>query len=802
MNRKLITAIMTAALVLGVAVSAMAATKVRDQITNYPTMGERHVLVILAQFPDKKFHNADPAKVIGDMLNKEGYSDFGATGSVRDYFVDNSCGQYTPIMDVYGPVTLPREMAYYGGMTSTANDARPREMIRDACQLLDDEINFRDYDLDGDGYIDNVYLFYAGYSQADGADPNTVWPHASYAWNELRAEFDGVKLDHYACSNEVEFLTGNLVGIGSFCHEFSHVLGLPDLYPTDYSHSQTAGTWSLLASGGYNNNCHTPPYLTAYERYALGWLTAEELTADGKLHTLSDISTNSAYKIATSNPDEYFLIEYRRKAGWDAYLPGEGLLVWHIDYDKDLWANNKVNNDAKHQRISLVAADNILTDETRPADAYPGSGDVTELSNLKCFGATVVPIGLFNIKESEENATVQFNVIATDSKLADPQPLEPTELTPISAKISWQPVEGAESYIVDVYTKNRSGSYTTRSYVSGYRLAEVQGTSLTVEGLQPESDYNYCVRAMGGTHISDYCREQTLTTLNKDFTFFAPEAKEVTGVDDTSFTANWEALAEADDYEVNVYEVNYGATVNESNDIADFTNDWYLSSATTSVFPGYFGEEAPGLSFTANDDYIRSPLHSDMEVSKISFWYRGTSVQDGNELEILGYTASNEWKLIKSISPVLRESGGYVETISKLSFPCSAIAITYRRPRNVGSVAIDDVEVEYNAAELTPVSNFTAVKTGNNLSLNVTGLKPATNYRFEVRGLSGSRQSLYSVGQNVRTLDESAIVEIKNNTTANAEMFDLTGRSVKAGSTLPHGVYIIRTDRGNVKTAR
>lgn len=748
-----------------------ASRRVNDQITDYPASGERKVLVVLAAFSDKKFVTPDPATTFSDMLNKEGYADYGADGSARDYFIDNSSGLYKPEMVVYGPVVLPHNMAYYGAMTSTANDARPQEMIRDACQLLDNEIDFREYDLDGDGYIDNVYLFYPGYSQAECGDPNTVWPHASYAWNKLHAEFDGVKLDHYACSNEIEAASNNPVGIGTFCHEFTHVLGLPDLYATNASHQQDAGEWSLMASGGYNNNGHTPPNLTAYERYALGWLEPTEAAPTGQQLCLPGIESNKAYRISTSNPNEYYLIENRQQKGWDRYIPGHGMLIWHIDYDKKQWAANTVNNDVAHQRIELVEADGLAQGKSHPGNAYPGTTDATcitgnTLPGFRPFGAEAVALGLYNIKEVTDadgsgDTQVLCNVMNTSAKLPAPEVEPATEVTPVAFTINWREVEGADAYVVDVYRKVREGSFVTKIYEPGYRLIETTGHSLKVENLQPATDYHFAVRAMGGASISDYCAEQTATTLDKDFTFMIPETDTPGEITSTSFRASWQPLDEAEAYLVSVYEADIAAVRTERNDIAGgiaAPGQWASSSSSTSPFPGYYGAEAPGLTMTANDDFLRSPLCEGLEVTRVKFWYRGTSQQDHNLIEVMGYTSADEWKTIGSIGEVERDKEGYTAEFVNPAYPCNAAVIAYRRPFNAGSIAIDDVEVEYSATTLTPLEAYTEVNAGNALTLEVSGLKPSTRYRYEVRALDGAnRFSRLSVGRNVSTTAESGI---------------------------------------------
>lgn len=236
----------------------------------FPAHGPQKVLVILVEYKDRKFVLGDKAHEHFDaMLNKEGYDEYGATGSVRDYFINSSDGQFYPDFDVYGPVTLENKMSYYGGDTMTTIDENAWKMIPEACQLIDDEVDLSQYDCDGDGFIDNVYVYYAGLGQAQGGSASSVWPHS---WNITLATkdeyiFDGVKLDHYATSNEWlgNASSGHPDGIGTFVHEFSHVLGLPDLYSTNYNYDAfTPGAWSVMDQGPFNNESRTPPQYSAF----------------------------------------------------------------------------------------------------------------------------------------------------------------------------------------------------------------------------------------------------------------------------------------------------------------------------------------------------------------------------------------------------------------------------------------------------------------------------------------------------------------------------------------------------------
>ena len=228
--------------------------------SNFPVKGDVKALVILVNYKDVKFQTPNPSAYFSDMLMKQGFSEYGATGSAYDYFFDNSDGQFRPQFDCYGPVDLPNNRSYYGGNNSNDEDKAPEEMIIHAVELLDDEVDFSQYDTDGDGFVDNVYVFYAGRGEADGGGTNSVWPHSyNIYWGAGRiCQADGVMFDYYACSNEWDGAKPD--GIGTFVHEFSHVMGLPDLYDVDYENAEyvTPGAWSVLDMGNYNNNSRTP----------------------------------------------------------------------------------------------------------------------------------------------------------------------------------------------------------------------------------------------------------------------------------------------------------------------------------------------------------------------------------------------------------------------------------------------------------------------------------------------------------------------------------------------------------------
>ena len=294
-------------------------------------------LIILVNFSDLSWTKADHAEM-DSMINGQNYTrnysyyDYGSTvrvnarGSAKQYFHDSSFGQYNPDFTVIGPVTVSRGYAYYGSNDSGGDDQHPEEMVAEACQLADQQgVDFTQFDNDGDGDIDFVYIFYAGNQESDGAGDNYIWPHSYeldnyYYRSHATVRLDGKRLNKYACSGEIEYYSNTHDGIGTFCHEFSHVLGLPDLYVTDYNSNQkTMGQWDILDAGPYNNNGNTPPLYSAYEQFFMGWLTPTVISDTGTYSLQPLTQAQQAYLICAGgshnlvgnnpNPTTFYLLE-------------------------------------------------------------------------------------------------------------------------------------------------------------------------------------------------------------------------------------------------------------------------------------------------------------------------------------------------------------------------------------------------------------------------------------------------------------------------------------------------------------
>ncbi len=386
----------------------------------FPSKGSPKGLVILVQYKDVKFKIREPQKAIHAQMNEKGYSKGRATGSAADYFSDQSHGVFTPTFDVVGPITLSRPMAYYGQRSYTEHDAKGPEMIKEACEILSkEETDFSQYDNDKDGVVDLVFVIYAGYSEAQGGPSSAIWPHA---WTLSQAGFSDVKLgtvraDRYACTSELKGAAGVFLdGIGTFCHEFTHCFGLPDFYDTSavFIGNYGVGRWSLMDRGSYNNDSHTPAGYTSYERMFVGWLEPKQLTKP-TLVTLNPIHTHNDACIIVSdkNPNEYFLLENRQRSGWDAFLPGNGLMITHVDYSEGAWSSNTVNRtDNPHPLFQIVAADGSPSYSDEESDLFPGPWNKREFTDSSQPAATLYSgdnLGKPITNISEENGKVTFS---------------------------------------------------------------------------------------------------------------------------------------------------------------------------------------------------------------------------------------------------------------------------------------------------------------------------------------------------------------------------------------------------------
>ena len=426
----------------------------------FPHTGSPKALVILVEFQDVKFKTSDPVATFTHYLKGAGEDAPEANnayvtnvtkgmvnhGSVSQYFNDMSQRKFTPQFDIVGPVTVKKNSAYYGSNTG-GTDANFKEMIAEACKNVSTNVNFADYDQDNDGYIDLVYIIYAGYSESFGGNSaDCLWPKSGSAtFNEPGTnnllKLDGKQIYRYGINNELNAtptVVNNqfngmplLNGIGLFCHEFSHTMGLPDLYPTVEASrvdNQNPEYWDLMDGGEYTYNGYIPTPYSPWEMDVMGWTAPTELGDEAKQVNLDSYATSrTAYKINGEN-DEYLLIQNIQADGWwmgIAKAFKTGMLVWRIDYPyTTVSLDNRLNNEKGKPNVMIVPADGYVisdynhgdgkrwTDEdynlSIKGDPFPGAKKVTELLSVELNNSTLEK-PFYNIKET--NGVITFDYL-------------------------------------------------------------------------------------------------------------------------------------------------------------------------------------------------------------------------------------------------------------------------------------------------------------------------------------------------------------------------------------------------------
>lgn len=371
----------------------MSASSMPKRTGEVVNKGKARIPVLLVQYTDKKFLDSNPLSTFEKFFKD------GAT-SARQYFEDQSNGMFQPQFDIYGPYTLPGNRATYGGNDYRGDDKGVGTMVAQACIGLSGQIDFSKYDNDGDGECDTVIVLYAGEGEASSDVDESIW---SCQWELSSSDYqkaltyNSTKIDRFAVFNELNVMSGapKVEGIGTFCHEFSHCLGLPDFYDTNYNGHFGMASWSLMDSGSYNDDGYTPIGYSAYEKEFMGWLKIDD-AADNIHYTLpvfnsGNATTDKAVKITNpADASEYYIIENRAQQGWDTYMPTEGLIISHVTYSKSAWDGNYVN-DYDLQRMTLIPADGELKLNrfTYAGDIYYEPDEQSLLGDLWPYGNAV-----------------------------------------------------------------------------------------------------------------------------------------------------------------------------------------------------------------------------------------------------------------------------------------------------------------------------------------------------------------------------------------------------------------------------
>ncbi len=688
-----------------------------EAMQRFPLKGSPQSLVILAEFTNKKFTIANPQEKFTALLNEKGYSQNGGTGSARDYFSDNSYGNFTPEFVVVGPVQLDNTYNYYGE-NDEDGDKRARQMIIDACRKADTlGVNFADYDTDGDGYVDNVFVYYAGYNEAEQGGDDTVWPHRWKISTLQSLKIDGVYIDDYACTSELRGNSGTtMCGIGTFVHEFGHVLGLPDLYATDGSEHITLRNWDVMDYGPYNNEGRTPPAYSAYERFFLGWLkptvlnaptfvTLDTLTASNEACLITQTREHNMNGVRPS-PNQFLMLENRQKKGWDAYLPGHGLLVTRVNYSAAKWNYNTVNNDPTDMGVVIIAANPSAFNTT--SDTYPGSNNVTIYRPTLHSGEE---IGQVLTYISEKNGIVSFRYDGGGDgyPVYDEFPASLDKFTTVQEVPSDSQSVAVHGRWIDEPLKVslQSGAQFQIAIADSVN-APVWGTSLTLaQSADSVIDAALLVRYFPQVASFGLVDRDTILLVKDKYTTFiialsgeltrpilveVPVATEATGTTTSSFVAHWEAAFDATGYYLSVYSIDSTDTgvLTEGFDSfgAQPSVDWLASFNV--VNSSIFGQNAPSVVFDTEADTLVSERYC-FPITKISFWMHNMGAS-GSVLCVDGY-ANGVWTRIDSI--VVDKT--MVRTTQEMPLPAdnafTRFRITYQKKD--GKVFFDDFTVHF-----------------------------------------------------------------------------------------------------------
>ena len=501
--------------------------------------GVRHGLIILAQFPDLEFSYSRTD--FENLINGE------QSNTALSYFKDQWKDGYTFRFDITEPVTLPNSYKFYGANNSDDDEDNAPQMIIDACAAVGPEVDFSAYDNDGDGEVDNVFVFYAGPNESEGAGDNYIWPHMWYANSGAGLTFrrDGVLVDNYACTSELRiddnrttFTT--LATIGTFCHEYTHTFGIPDLYDTDDEDSggYAEAMWysiDLMDGGNHNDEGKTPPNYSAVERWFFGISKGKPLVVRDEEYTLRPVQENGDYYILeTDDEREVFLFECRQESGWDTHIGGSGLLIYHIDYSEnvqDRWKLlNTVNTDPSHQCVDLIEPDPEARKQYQAAvknrnyDAIHlmASHAFWPFENVSVYTCDTdpaftfwsdadSPLGLANIRRNPDGS-VTFTVFNALEDKAPAVKIDNRTAFQDACIIQWSSVDPSFTGNSIIRYRQSDAAQLTEVEVRPYETGKY---AFVIDGLKPGTSYDLFILCKKGNIPGPVCDASFTTKSDK-----------------------------------------------------------------------------------------------------------------------------------------------------------------------------------------------------------------------------------------------------------------------------------------------
>lgn len=476
-----------------------------------------------------------------------------------------------------------------------------------------------------------------------------------------------------------------------------------------------------MGTGPYNNNQNTPPLMSSFEQAELGWLNYTPLNSKTnsvvKIPSLDSIPMGMKISVP-GKPNEYFIVENRQQTGWDTYLPGHGLLVWHVDMDSTAWATNRVNADPQHQHLKLVEADG--TPDSDAGDPFPGSRDITSY-DFKSWDEDNI-FGFAYIDEPGDG-NVKFILSGSDYKPAMPSDLSVNNILGHTAIASWLPVADATKYEVAV----------TEGEDTIYHTTVVDTTAVTLRGLSPQTGYQVNVKASYGPFFSDNAQKE-FTTTEEQYQEKSITATTATNVSDDSFTANWLPLAGTQYYHVDLFQNLFTGSSVSAWDFTDKAEGkpqgWETSS--TRYDNNNYGNAAPGLRLSKDGEYIKMS-QTNGKIQRLSLWYKAST--SGNTITIENYK-NGSWEKISDIELVKDAAN----TLSIDIDNADSLKVVYHR-NGAGYVTLDDIAIEYSFEQLHKVDSAT-VSEGCSRTFN--GLDSGNTYTYVVYGINGNEISLCS----------------------------------------------------------
>ena len=804
----------------------MAASPTDDQTQKkFPKTGSPKSIVILVNYKDVAFVTPNPQVAFTNLLNQSGYSTNGGTGSARDYFNVASNGVSSPEFVVVGPYTLPNNRAFYGANNSSDDDVKPREMVMDACNAAAaDGVNFAQYDTDGDGIVDNVFIYYAGHNEAEGGPIESIWPHR-WALNTTLM-LNGKRISGYACTSELRGSSGsNMCGIGTFAHEFGHVYGLPDYYATNNAEHHTLSNWNIMDGGAYLNQGRTPPTYSAYDRFYLGWLTPTILNSPQDV-SLTDLKINNKAYIITQNgnhnlngsspnPVEFFTLENRQKTGWDAFLPRSGMLITRVYYNQSTWNNNGPNNDPVAMGVDIIEADGIASSGTLQGDPFPGSQNITSYSPRLRSG-TDIGRPITNIKETTGVITFSFmgggnppiiysdqnNITAFTTLLGTPSVIQKFSVSGKSLKANIQIDFNFKSHFE--LKKENDPSDNWKKNIELVPIDSLVDTTVILIRYNPieasfqEVHYDYLnIR----TQDAEILQKSISGTSTRPVYVLSPVANEATDVSLKGYYASWNQVEDATGYYLTAYSVSDGTTTLKEgfNNGLDAPIGWTINAKSLNSSYNFAGDSVPSIQFKNTGDYIQTDIFL-FPVIELSFYIRSIGENSGS-IDVEGWNGEI-WSLLDNFN-----ISSTLNTIKNYSFSETNNYIQFKISFNKGIayVSVDDVAVtlsqklEYNAFNKWVEDN----------SAYVDLIVPGSSYYYSVKASDKTLNSDSTIKyENITPpsnlvsveLDESEIIHFSNTNNKISIFKDLNGNVIlhQGDNTEGNNLILVYTVNGKL----